>query len=355
MKTEDEDEPHLHSSHSQTWSFNNLERNYVTSLSQWIMREEVLNYCAFKDMSHIILSMEVTFKMIYDYLTTPSEFRWRRSRFSTEGKSIREVVNILLMENLCKQPNLFALISDTMEEPIFLSDTGSYVMFINPLEGDCEEDITLNPVGSIFSIYKRPSAYKRGFLISKKKQVLCRGVDILFSGLALYGTTATVLITNSPSRVLEFQLDNVIGEFTLLDGNVKIPKKGNFYYVNEKYAHLWNKKVCQIIYSRKLRDDGTSNFYRLLGSKCHTISKILRTGGLYALPAFTPDDAPKLLFEANPFTHILRAAGGLATTGLYSPLEICPETIHDKVPFFAGSRHGVEHVIKVLNFERSFI
>lgn len=77
MKTEDEDEPHLHSSHSQTWSFNNLERNYVTSLSQWIMREEVLNYCAFKDMSHIILSMEVTFKMIYDYLTTPSEFRWR--------------------------------------------------------------------------------------------------------------------------------------------------------------------------------------------------------------------------------------------------------------------------------------
>uniref|UniRef100_T1I1S0 Uncharacterized protein n=1 Tax=Rhodnius prolixus TaxID=13249 RepID=T1I1S0_RHOPR len=101
-----------------------------------------------------------------------------------------------------------------------------------------------------FFFYKtrRPSAYKRGFLISKKKQVLCRGVDILFSGLALYGTTATVLITNSPSRVLEFQLDNVIlllkviGEFTLLDGNVKIPKKGNFYYVNEKYAHLWNKK-----------------------------------------------------------------------------------------------------------------
>lgn len=51
------------------------------------------------------------------------------------------------------------------------------------------------------------------------------------------------------------------------------------------------------------------------------------------------------MYECNPIAYIIEKAGGLATTGTQSILDIVPTSIHQKVPCFLGSKEDVEDVI----------
>jgi fructose-1,6-bisphosphatase I len=65
----------------------------------------------------------------------------------------------------------------------------------------------------------------------------------------------------------------------------------------------------------------------------------LLKGGIFLYPA-TADHAHgklRLVYECNPFAFILEMSGGRATTGEENILGIQPESLHQRVPFFAGS------------------
>ncbi|HCA64655.1 MAG TPA: fructose-bisphosphatase class I, partial [Pseudomonas sp.] len=59
-----------------------------------------------------------------------------------------------------------------------------------------------------------------------------------------------------------------------------------------------------------------------------------------------PDKAGKLrlMYEANPMSMIIEQAGGAATTGTQRILEIQPQSLHQRVPVFLGSKEEVERV-----------
>ena len=52
----------------------------------------------------------------------------------------------------------------------------------------------------------------------------------------------------------------------------------------------------------------------------------------------------RLMYEANPMSFIIEQAGGAATTGTQRILDVQPESLHQRVPVFLGSKEEVERV-----------
>ena len=63
-------------------------------------------------------------------------------------------------------------------------------------------------------------------------------------------------------------------------------------------------------------------------------------------PAITnrPEGKLRLLYECNPFAFIAEIAGGKATDGNRRILEIQPTAIHERTPFFIGSKLMMEEL-----------
>jgi len=51
-----------------------------------------------------------------------------------------------------------------------------------------------------------------------------------------------------------------------------------------------------------------------------------------------------LLYECNPLAFIIEKAGGLATDGKIRILDIQPTELHERTPFFIGSKGMMEEM-----------
>ena len=78
------------------------------------------------------------------------------------------------------------------------------------------------------------------------------------------------------------------------------------------------------------------------------VHRILTRGGMFMYPRDSrePGKAGKLrlMYEANPMSFIIEQAGGAATTGTQRILDVQPESLHQRVPVFLGSKEEVERV-----------
>jgi fructose-1,6-bisphosphatase I len=73
-------------------------------------------------------------------------------------------------------------------------------------------------------------------------------------------------------------------------------------------------------------------------------------GGIYIYPETTtaPEGRLRLLYECNPLAFIAEQAGGLATTGRKRILDIQPQQLHERVPFYIGSKNMVEKAMSCI-------
>ena len=55
-----------------------------------------------------------------------------------------------------------------------------------------------------------------------------------------------------------------------------------------------------------------------------------------------PEGKLRLAYEANPLAYIVAVAGGLASNGSSSILDISPSDIHQQTPLYIGSAGEVE-------------
>jgi fructose-1,6-bisphosphatase I len=58
-----------------------------------------------------------------------------------------------------------------------------------------------------------------------------------------------------------------------------------------------------------------------------------------------------LLYECNPCAFIIEVAGGKATNGKQRILEVQPTELHQRTPFFAGSKLMMEELESFQNKE----
>lgn len=57
-----------------------------------------------------------------------------------------------------------------------------------------------------------------------------------------------------------------------------------------------------------------------------------------------PKGKLRLLYECNPFAFITEVAGGKSSDGTQSVLDIIPSELHQRAPFFVGSKKMMEEL-----------
>ncbi|PWA24201.1 hypothetical protein CCH79_00016267 [Gambusia affinis] len=83
-----------------------------------------------------------------------------------------------------------------------------------------------------------------------EQDVLQQGNSIVCAGYALYGS-ATLVALSTGAGLNFFMLDPAIGEFILVDRNVRIQQKGKIYSLNEGYAKYFHPSINEYLKHKK--------------------------------------------------------------------------------------------------------
>ena len=75
-------------------------------------------------------------------------------------------------------------------------------------------------------------------------------------------------------------------------------------------------------------------------------------GGIFIYPQTSTHANGKLrlLYECNPIAFISEQSGGIATNGKERILDIEPKSIHERVPFYTGSKELINKISDFLDF-----
>jgi fructose-1,6-bisphosphatase I len=229
---------------------------------------------------------------------------------------------------------------------------GKYVVCIDPLDGSSNIDYNVS-VGTIFSIYRRITP--RGEKV-KNEDFLQEGSKQVAAGYVIYGSS-TMLVYSTGFGVNGFTLDPSIGEFCLSHPDIKTPLDGFIYSVNEgNYIHFPAGVKKYIKYCQE-KDTNTGRPYasRYIGSLVSDFHRNLLKGGIFIYPEneAAPKGKLRLVYECNPIAFIALQAGGAASDGIRNILEITPLSLHQRSPFYAGSKNMISKIESFLASERT--
>lgn len=224
---------------------------------------------------------------------------------------------------------------------------GKYLVCMDPLDGSSNIDYNVS-VGSIFSVYRRITP--RGEKV-KNEDFLQEGSAQVAAGYVIYGSS-TMLVYSTGNGVNGFTLDPSIGEFCLSHPDIICPEDGKIYSVNEgNYVHFPEGVKKYIKYCQE-NDTETGRPYssRYIGSLVSDFHRNILTGGIFMYPE--NENAPKgklrLVYECNPMAFIAEQAGGAASNGKGRILNIRPDSLHERTPFYSGSKNMVNKIADFL-------
>jgi fructose-1,6-bisphosphatase I len=235
--------------------------------------------------------------------------------------------------------------SEEMDDVVIFDDAVSnqskYVCLFDPLDGSANIDVNVS-IGTIFSVFRRVSELGKP---ATKADFLQQGIKQIAAGYIIYGSS-TMMVYATRRGVNGFTLDQSIGEFTLSHPDIKCPETGKIYSVNHGNYFQYSEKVKNYITvcQQKNKTNGGPYTQRYIGSMVADVHRNLIKGGFFMYPGTTdrPNGKLRLLYECNPFAFIVEIAGGKATDGNMRILEIEPYEIHQRTPFFVGSKLMME-------------
>jgi fructose-1,6-bisphosphatase I len=141
-----------------------------------------------------------------------------------------------------------------------------------------------------------------------------------------------------------FTLDPTIGEFLLLNPDIRTPATGKYYSVNESNYPRWTPGYRRAVDTLKGVDGkGNGKNARYIGSLVADFHRNLVAGGVFLYPGDkkSPNGKLRLLYECAPLSFIAEQAGGAATDGVRPILDIVPTELHQRSPLVIGSRDDV--------------
>jgi fructose-1,6-bisphosphatase I len=219
---------------------------------------------------------------------------------------------------------------------------GKYVLLYDPLDGSSNIDYNVS-IGTIFAIYRRKTEDGPGTI----EDCLRKGRELIVAGYLIYGAS-TMLVYTSGAGVHGFTLDPGVGEFLLTHANIRIPDKPKYFSVNQGYEKYWSEGVKRFTHYLQGRDGlGKGLSARYIGSLVADFHRNLLAGGIYYYPSDTKDPRYtsgkiRLTYEAAPLAFIAQQAGGYGSNGQENILDLQPESLHQRIPVFLGSRKLVE-------------
>lgn len=262
-----------------------------------------------------------------------------------EQQKLDVMANELFISTLKSRGEICGIGSEEMEDYVEFNEPmhreARYVVLIDPLDGSSNIDVNVS-VGTIFSIYRRVSpvggpVQKEDFLQPGNKQVA--------AGYLVYGTS-TMLVYTTGNGVNGFTFDPGIGSFFLSHPRMTVKENGKIYSINEgNYIHMPEGVKQYIKWCQELDEStGRPLTSRYIGSLVADFHRNLLKGGIYIYPRGTkaPNGKLRLLYECNPMAFLIEQAGGKASDGYTRIMDIDPQELHQRVPFFCGSKKMVE-------------
>ena len=210
-----------------------------------------------------------------------------------------------------------------------------YIVLIDPLDGSSNIDVNVS-VGTIFSIYRRITPVGTPVAL---EDFLQKGNKQVAAGYIVYGTS-TMLVYSTGAGVNGFTLNPALGTFYLSHPDMQFPEAGKIYSVNEgNYVHFLQGVKDYIKYCQEEEGDRPYTS-RYIGSLVSDFHRNMIKGGIYMYPKsnIAENGKLRLLYECNPMAYLAEQANGLATDGLKRILDIEPTELHQRVPFFCGSK-----------------
>ena len=291
-----------------------------------------------------------------------------------EGQQKLDVIaNSELLEANEWGGHLAAMASEEMEAPYAIPHRypmGEFLLLFDPLDGSSNIDVNVS-IGTIFSVLRfddggaangrskdgQPapagaagSAEAAAFPEPTEQSFLQPGRRQLAAGYAVYGPS-TLLVLTVGDGVASFTLDRESGSWALTEERMTIPEQTKEFAINASNARHWYPPVTRYVDELLAGTDGPrgKDFnMRWVASMVADVHRILTRGGIFMYPADKrePDKPGKLrlLYEANPMALLVEQAGGAATNGKESILDIQPARLHQRVPVFLGSKAEVERV-----------
>ncbi|WP_278929394.1 class 1 fructose-bisphosphatase [Pseudomonas qingdaonensis] len=226
---------------------------------------------------------------------------------------------------------------------------GAYLLVFDPLDGSSNIDVNVS-VGTIFSELRCPNEYLSQNESLNEQAFLQPGTKQVAAGYAIYGPQ-TMLILTLGNGVKGFTLDRELGSFVLTHENIQVPETTAEFAINMSNQRHWEAPVTRYVGELLAGETGPlkKNYnMRWIASMVADVHRILTRGGLFMYPrdAREPSKPGKLrlMYEANPMSFIIEQAGGASTDGRQRILDIQPESLHQRVAVFLGSKQEVERV-----------
>ena len=236
-----------------------------------------------------------------------------------------------------------ALVSEESPEPIEMHEgkgPNGLVVACDPVDGSSNLDVN-GTVGTIFSV--RPS---HG-MDPAGPAALGPGTEQVAAGYIMYGP-ATTLVYTAGHGTHGFTMDHATGQFLLTHPDMRIPKKGKTYGVNEGNVSTWHPGQRAYVEHLRTPDKASGRPYslRYSGAMVADVHRTLLEGGIFMYPADMREPAkPKgklrLLYEVAPMSMLAEQAGGRSSTGTERVLDIKATEYHQRVAILIGSPDDV--------------
>ncbi|ROR01581.1 class 1 fructose-bisphosphatase [Desulfosoma caldarium] len=275
--------------------------------------------------------------------------------YGEQVQKLDDYAHRVLVRRLSQSEQLCAMASEEDADIIEIPSTvphGPYILLMDPLDGSSNIDVNVS-VGTIFSIRRR---LHEGGPVTLE-EVLRKGTEQVAAGYFIYGSS-TMLVYTTGQGVHGFTLHPALGEFFLSHENIRMPKRGKIFSINEGNYNYWDEGVRRYVDYLKTPDVSKGRPYtsRYIGSLVSDFHRNLLKGGIFMYPADRKDPKKpsgklRLMFEAAPMAMVAEQAGGAATDGVRRILDIEPQTLHDRVPLFVGSQEDVDEAGRFLRGE----
>lgn len=322
-----------------------MQSYHVTTLNEFIIARQADFPYAKGELSRLLYAIGIAAKMVnkkvnkaglVDILGSAGEVNIQ----GEEQKKLDVFADEQFISALKASGEVCGIASEENDETVLFDDDLSrdakYLVCMDPLDGSSNIDVNVS-IGTIFSIYRRLS--DRGtkptmddFLQPGKAQVA--------AGYVIYGSS-TMMVYTTGKGVNGFTLDPSLGEFCLSHPNIHTPEQGTIYSINEGNYRYFPEGVKKFIKYTQEEDDSTRRPWtsRYIGSLVADFHRNLLKGGIYLYPPTrkAPEGKLRLLYECNPIGFIAEQAGGKAISGTGNILEIKPDSLHQRTPFYAGS------------------
>jgi fructose-1,6-bisphosphatase I len=233
-----------------------------------------------------------------------------------------------------QEASVHSILSEEEEKAVLIDASGLIAVAIDPLDGS--SNIAINaPIGTIFGLYPV-------VLGNTDAQFLRPGKELLAAAYVVYGPR-TELVLSVGAGTKKFVLKGNRSDW-IFSSDCNVPDSACEFAINASNHRHWPTKIRTFVNNcldGKLGPYGADYNMRWLAALVGETHRILTRGGLFIYPADSRKGYEygrlRYCYECAPISFLIVNAGGKATDGTTSMLELVPTSLHARVPFCFGS------------------